>query len=55
MEKISDNGGVYMTIITSDMIISKKNDRLKNPNALLKSFRLVMSIIYNTTNARDLF
>ena len=28
MGKISDNGGVYMTIITSDMIISKKTSQL---------------------------
>ena len=28
MGKISDNGGVYMTIITSDIIISKKTSQL---------------------------
>ena len=28
MGKISDNGGVYSTIITSDMIISKKTSQL---------------------------
>ena len=28
MGKISGNGGVYMTIITSDMILSKKTSRL---------------------------
>ena len=28
MGKISDNGGIYMTIITSDMIISKKTSEL---------------------------
>ena len=27
MGKISVNGGVYMTIITSDMIISKKKNK----------------------------
>ena len=28
MGKLSDNGGVYMTIITSDMLISKKTSQL---------------------------
>ena len=28
MGKLSDNGGVYMTIITSDMIIFKKTNQL---------------------------
>ena len=28
MGKISDNGGVYMTIITNDMTISKKTSQL---------------------------
>ena len=28
MGKISDNGGVYMTKITNDMIISKKTSQL---------------------------
>ena len=28
LEKMSDNGGVYMTIITNDMIISKKTSQL---------------------------
>ena len=28
MRKISDNGGVSMTIITSDMMISKKTSQL---------------------------
>ena len=28
MGKISDNGGVNMTIITNDMIISKKTNQL---------------------------
>ena len=36
MGKISDRGGVYMTIITNDMIISKKTSQLLyivgNPN-----------------------
>ena len=43
MGKISGNGGVYMTIITSDMIISKKTCQL---------LLTIPIIIYRTLFAR---
>ena len=41
MGKISDNGGVYMTIITNDMTISKIASQLLLTINLIKCFKTI--------------